>query len=181
MRMFWLVVLAFVGGTASGAAQAVTEFADLPLRLNLGDEVTVDARDGDSFAGRVGRLTPDLIAVTGPDARERVFTATDVQRVRRRGDGLVNGVRIGAIVGGAVGAVLAGLFSGEFRAGDSVQGLLIFGAAGAGLGLAVDALHTGSTTVFRAPAASTRWWPPRRGVAVGATVSWSARRPPTHP
>ena len=172
MRMHWLFVMAFVGGPASASAQALTVFADLPLRLNLGDEVTVDARDGDSFAGHVVRMTADQIAVAGADARQRVFAATDVQRVRRRGDRLVNGVRIGAIVGGAGGAVLAGVSSGEFRAGDSAQGLLIFGAAGAGLGLAVDALHTGSDTVFRLPAASARWWPARRGVAVGTIVSW---------
>ena len=86
MRMHWLFVMAFVGGPASASAQALTVFADLPLRLNLGDEVTVDARDGDSFAGHVVRMTADQIAVAGADARQRVFAATDVQRVRRRGD-----------------------------------------------------------------------------------------------
>ncbi len=172
-RATWLTMLALAGQVATASAQEVTRFADLPLRLNTGDHVTIETRSGVSVAGRVVRMAPEQLAVTGPDARERVFTAADVQRVRRRGDGLGNGVRIGALVGGAAGCAFGGLFSGEFRASDCMQGFLIFGAAGAGLGLAVDAMHTGATTVFQVPTASARWRPQHgTAVAVGATVSW---------
>jgi hypothetical protein len=172
MRAPWLIVLGFVATTSTAVAQTVGAFADLPARLNIGDDVTIEARSGVSIKGRLVRMTPEEIAVAGPDARERVFAATDVQRVRRRGDPLANGVSIGAMLGGAAGCAFGGLFSGEFRGGDCLQGLLIFGAAGAGLGLAVDAIHTGATTVFEPPTSGARLSPRLNGVAVRATLSW---------
>jgi hypothetical protein len=171
-RATWMTMLALAGQGATASAQEVARFADLPLRLNTGDQVTIETRSGVSVAGRVVRVTPEQLAVTGPEARERVFAAAEVQRVRRRGDGLGNGVRIGAIAGGAVGCGVFGAFSGEFRASDCVQSVLIFGAVGAGLGLAVDAMHTGRTTVCRAPADSAGVRPRHGGVVVRATVSW---------
>jgi hypothetical protein len=163
-----------LAGQAAMAAQEVTRFEDLPLRLNTGDQVTIETRSGGSVAGRVVRMGPEQIAVTGPDARERVFAAAEVERVRRRGDGLSNGVRIGAIAGGVAGCALGGLFSGEFRAADCMQGGLIFAAAGAGLGLALDAMHTGATTVFQAPTARARWRPWHDGVGVPRPCRGSA-------
>ena len=171
-------MLLLAGQAAMATAQEVTRFEDLPLRLNTGDQVTIETRSGGSVAGRVVQMGPEQIAVTGPDARGRVFAAAEVQRVRRRGDGLSNGVRIGAIAGGVAGCAFGGLFSGEFRGADCLQGGLIFAAAGAGLGLALDAMHTGSTTVFQAPTARARWRPWHDGVGVRATVSWSRRRQP---
>lgn len=172
-RTTWMTMLALAGQVATASAQEVTSFADLPLRLNTGDQVTIETRSGVSVAGRVVRMAPEQLAVTGPDARERVFAAAEVQRVRRRGDGLGNGVRIGAIAGGAIGCGVFGAFSGEFRASDCAQSVLIFGAVGAGLGLAVDAMHTGETTVFQTAPASARWRLPHAGgVALRATVSW---------
>jgi nitrous oxidase accessory protein NosD len=166
-------MLLLAGQAATASAQAVTRFADLPLRLNTGDQVTIETRSGVSVAGRVVRMAPEQLAVTGPDARERVFAAAEVQRVRRRGDGLGNGVRIGAIAGGALGCGVFGAFSGECRATDCLQSVLIFGAVGAGLGLAVDAMHTGETTVFLAAPASARWRPRHAGgVALRAALSW---------
>ncbi len=173
MRTTWMALLSLVGVAAAASAQPVDRFADLALRVNVGDAVTVEVQSGVPVTGRLVRITAEQIAVAGPDARERVFVAAEVQRVRRRGDGLGNGFRIGAFIGGAAGCAVSGVFSGEFRAADCMQGALIFAAAGAGLGLALDAMHSGSTTVFSAPGKSAMW--ERRTasrVAVRATLAW---------
>jgi hypothetical protein len=164
--------LALVGLAATASAQVVGRFADLPLRLKVGDAVMIDARSDASFEGRLVRITSEQLVVAGPGPPERVFAAAEVQRVRRRGDGLGNGLRLGAVIGGIFGCGVFGAFSGEFRVGDCVQSLLIFGAAGAGLGLAVDAIHTGATTVFESPSSSARGWPRHDGVTARATVWW---------
>jgi hypothetical protein len=166
-----LMVLFMLGVVTTAPAQPVQTFADLPLRLDLGDRVIVERRTLGPVSGRVVRLTREEIVVEGEAAV--VVARADVSRVRVRGDSLSSGARIGALVGGAIGCGVLGVFSGEARGGDCVQGLLFLGALGAGVGLAVDALHTGTTTVFTAPDGPTAH---RRGGAAGvalrATVTW---------
>ena len=169
-----MTALGLIWLATSASAQGVATFADLPVRLDIGDGVTVEDRSGAAVKGTVLRLTPEEIVVTAKGA-ERVFLSTDVRRVQKRGDSLANGIKIGAIAGGALGCAFAVGFSGEARGGDCVAGLLIFGGVGLGLGLAIDGAHAGSTTVFSAPSTSAMIW--RRGgddvaVAVRATWTW---------
>jgi len=173
MRTTWMVMLTVVGLAASAWAQEATTFADLPLRLNLGDEVGVEDRSGVVTWGRLARLSPDEIAVAAPPGAERVFPGASVRRVQKRGDSLGNGMRLGAVIGGVFGCGVFGAFSGEFRSGDCAAAFLIFGGAGLGLGLVFDALHTGTTTVFSAPDnRAGRHRPFAGGVAARATLSW---------
>lgn len=91
-----------------------------------------------------------------PRARRTIirFRAEEVREVRVRGDSLANGAVIGLLVGGTLGAVAAGNFAGGgFRAGDAVQGALILGGVGLGIGVTSDALIAGSRLVYRAPPA----------------------------
>lgn len=153
MRTLWMTALGLMWLGTSASAQVVATFADLPLRLNIGERVTVEDRSGAAVKGTVQRLTSEEIVVTTTGG-ERVFTRASVSRIQRRGDSLRNGMLIGAVLGGALGGAFAGSFSGEFRASDFLQGVAIFGGVGLGLGLAVDAAHAGSTTVFAARSAS---------------------------
>jgi hypothetical protein len=163
--LLWLVT--------SASAQPVATFADLPVRLNIGDKVSVEDRSGAVTSGRLDRLTPEELAVTAGAGTARVFPAASVRRVQRRGDSLGNGMRVGAIVGGVLGGALGGWFSGEFRASDFMQGAAIFGAVGLGLGLALDAAHVGHTTVFTAPTTSAGSGPHGGGrIALHATLCW---------
>ena len=172
MRTAWMVMLALAGLAASASAQEATRFADLPLRLNLGDEVGVEDRSGVVTWGRLERLTPDEIAVAAMPGAERVFPGANVRRVQKRGDSLGNGMRLGAVIGGVFGCGVFGAFSGEFRSGDCVAAFLTLGGAGLGLGLVFDALHTGTTTVFSAPDNRAGWQRPFAG-AVAARATWS--------
>jgi len=172
MRTLSIALAGLIWLGTSASAQVVATFADLPLRLNIGDGVTVEDRSGAAVRGAVLRLTPEEIVITAKGA-ERVFSSTSVRRVQKRGDSLANGMKIGAFIGGALGGALAGAFSGEFRASDFMQGVAIFGGVGLGLGLAVDAVHVGTTTVFSAPSTSaTMWQRGGDGVAVRATWTW---------
>lgn len=77
-----------------------------------------------------------------------------------------------AIIGGVLGGAVASAFSGEFRGGDLMQGVAIFGGVGLGLGLALDAAHVGRTTVFTAPDVGAAQREHYGGVAVRATWVW---------
>ena len=172
MRTMWISAAGLLWLATTAPAQVVPAFEDLPLRLNLGDTVVVDARAGGSTEGRLVRLSPDEIAITGPGDRERVFARSDIGRVQKRGDSLGNGMKLGAIIGGAVGCAFAGTFSGEFRGGDCLAGILTFGGVGLGLGLLFDVMHVGATTVFSASAEGASWRQPGDRVAVRATWIW---------
>lgn len=168
-----MTVAGFLWLATSAAAQPVATFADLPVRLNVGDRVSVEDRSGAVTSGRLERLTPEELAVAAETGTARVFPAARVRRVQRRGDSLGNGMSLGAIIGGALGGALGGAFSGEFRVGDFMQGAAIFGAVGLGVGLAFDAAHVGHTTVFTAPTTTARSGQHRGGrVALRATLHW---------
>lgn len=151
MRTLLATVAGLFGLAASLSAQPATTFQELSLRLNVGDQVTVEDTAGLVVKGRVTRLTPGELVVTSIAGAERAFAAVAVRRVERRGDSLGNGMRRGAILGAVLGGALSSVFSGEFRAGDLFQGAAIFGASGLGLGLALDAANVGTTTVYSAP------------------------------
>jgi len=173
MRTTWMVMLGLVGLAAAASAQEVTTFADLPLRLNLGDEVGVEDRSGVVTWGRLERLGPDEIAVAATPGAERVFPGASVRRVQKRGDSVWNGIRWGTVIGGAVGCVFAAGFAEQWRFEDCPAGILLFAPVGAGLGLAVDAMRSGATTVFSAPDdRAGRQRPFAGGVVARVTWSW---------
>jgi len=173
MRMLLMAAVGLVWLVTSASAQPVTRFEDLSLRLNVGDEVSVEDRSGVVTSGRIGRFAPGELAITSESGAERVFSSTSVRRVQKRGDSLGNGMMWGALIGGVFGGVVFGRFSGEFRPDDMLQAAAMFGGIGLGLGLGFDAMNVGSTTVFSAPAGSAR---SDRGdggrVALHATLRW---------
>lgn len=173
MRTTWVLVLALVGLAASASAQEAATFADLPVRLNLGDEVGIEDRSGAVTWGRLERLTAEEIAIAAKPGAERVFPGASVRRVQKRGDSLWNGFRWGTVIGGAVGCVFAAGFAEHWRFEDCPAGILFIAPVGTGLGLAVDAMHSGATTVFSAPDDRAGWQRPfSGGVVARATWSW---------
>ncbi len=172
MRIVIAAAFVFVGLVSSVSAQPVSTFPDLSLRLDTGDVVSVEDTTGRVLSGRVTRVTPAELVVTPTAGAERVFVAASVRRVERRGDGLGNGMRRGAIIGAVLGGALGSVFSGEFRAGDLLQGAAIFGASGLGLGLVLDAANVGTTTVYSAPAHTQTGRQGRGRVALHASLRW---------
>lgn len=113
---------------------------------------------GQETAGRVVHLDTDALVLLVED-RERRFEATNVRRLAKKGDSLKNGALIGALVGGVLGAAApASECSGttlDALAPCGTQTRVVLGAIGAltgvGIGVGIDALMSGRTTVYEAP------------------------------
>jgi hypothetical protein len=169
-----LISLVAMSATAAcGAARAplTTSFARLPDHLSVGDTVTVEAADGAEVRGRVIRMAPDAIVVTGPSAERRV-DATGVLRISACCDSLLNGTLIGFGSGVLFGTAVAVGFSDGNSDLDGNLTALIFGGIGAGLGVGLDALAKSDRLVYRAPTVTPRARVGPSGGAVGVTVTW---------
>lgn len=173
----WAMLALAAGGAA---AQPSESFADVGLKVKIGQDVIVRDAQGRELQGRLTALTPSALEIATQGGL-RWFAQTDIRELARRGDTVLNGAVIGSGAGATLGALTFGSFSGEFRAGDAAAAGLIFGAVGAGIGLLIDAMIEGRTVVYRSgrrlavmPVAT------RHGASVQVTVRWPAgtrRRP----
>jgi hypothetical protein len=143
-------------------AQSVPDTFD---RLPLRDvDVYVVPDGGVEIKGRLIAFDQDSIAVW-IDGRRWTFQRDDIRRIYRRGDSLTNGLRIGALAGGAAGVGLAiamsfgacdDLFR-DFGPGCVVGASLVFLVAiapvsiavGMLAGMSIDALHSGRTLIYQ--------------------------------
>jgi hypothetical protein len=134
---------------------------------------------GVETSGRLLRIDPDALVLVVGDT-ERRFEAARVRLVEKRGDSLRNGAIIGAVVGGALGALGMALAdcSGSNPTGPcpgwKAAGVVISTGFYSAIGVGIDALVTGRTTLYRAPAAPRRaaLTPQRGRVAVSWGFSW---------
>lgn len=128
---------------------------------------------GRETTGRFLRLDADSLVVL-IDGREQRFEAARVKRLAKRGDSLQNGLYIGGIIGAALGWFGVDDSSGGRRAAS------VAGIAGvyAGVGLGIDALKQGRTTLYEAPGSGSLPQQPlaqrpyQRAGAVNVTITW---------
>lgn len=135
---------------------------------------------GQETTGKFLRLDADSLVVL-IDGREQRFEAARVKRLAKRGDSLKNGLYIGAIIGTALG-LLADCFYQDRVCGTGRKSGFVAVAAGfwAGIGLGIDALKQGQTTLYEAPGSVSGSFPQqplarRRhtgGGAANLTVTW---------
>ena len=158
------LVLAAVAVTASIAdAQGVT-FDRLALQLNQGDSVIVTHSDGRRLRGRIVDLSASTLALQ-IDGLRRDLDGSDISVIRHRErDSLENGAAIGFGSGVAISVSLFALFGGLDQAGIVFFYSSLFGAAGAGIGAGLDAMHQEPRVVYRAA-------PSNRRIAVSPVVS----------
>jgi len=130
-------------------------------------EVYVVPNAGAEVRGRLIAFDQDSIALWANGAR-RTFLREDVRRIYRRGDSVMNGVRVGMIVGlvASVGLSVAASFdacddiTNEITIGCiglvNVAMVSVIAPAGIGLGMVVgatiDSLHRGRTLIYQRPA-----------------------------
>jgi hypothetical protein len=82
----------------------------------------------------------------------RRLRTTDIRRVRvRHSDSVLNGALIGAGAAVGSGLFLCSLTEPWENCRDDVGPMVQVGAIGAGIGIAVDALIRGRTTIYEAP------------------------------
>ncbi len=145
------LVLAAAAATASPTeAQTVESFDRLALLVNQGDHIEVTVRGGRELQGRLIDLSPASLSLLIDDDLHDL-EETEVALVRRRQpDSLKNG----AIVGSIVGAVVAGVLMADEGPGSypGVYALVmsLFGAAGAGIGIGLDAGYVRSQVIYTA-------------------------------
>lgn len=119
-------------------------------RLVAGQELQIVLDDGSTHRGRLRTL--DRLSLTINEGSKAVtFELARVKEVGRRGDRLWNGPTLGALVGVAATGVVMLSECGERpgRCPDKAEFMLTYTAVGAGVGLLVDVLHVGFTTVYR--------------------------------
>lgn len=152
------LVLAAVAVTASLAEAQNVSFDRLALRLNQGDQVTVTDSEGQETRGRIVDLSPSTLSLETAGLR-RELTGGDVSVIQRRyHDPLGNGALIGFVSGVAFLATLVSAeCSGCANDPEMMLGYLLFGGAGAGIGMGFDALHQGSRVVYRAAPSDRRF------------------------
>lgn len=148
-RTALVFVAATVTTTASLAeAQTVESFDRLALLVNQRDHITVTDRAGRELQGRLIDLSPASLSLLTDDG-VRDLEETEIAVVRRQQpDSLKNGALVGAISG----AVVAGVLMSDEGADPGIYALFmsLFGAAGAGIGIGLDAGYVRSQVIYTA-------------------------------
>ncbi len=136
----------FVLALQASPVIAQTRFEQIPLRVDLGDDVRLEDQSGGRTAGRVAAFTPSEIVLMSGGVEHR-FTSSNVRDVAVRGHRLLRPVLIGA----AVFAVLGGVaMCTRDEPHCAIVGPVAAAPVGAGLGLVAGALFQRWTTVYRA-------------------------------
>ena len=158
------LVLAAVAVTASLAEAQRVSFDRLALQLNQGDSVTVTDSDGRRLRGRIVDLSASTLALQ-IDGLRRDLNRGDISAVQHRErDSLKNGAAIGFASGVAIIVGLVAHHGGFDQAGFVFFYSSLFGAAGAGIGAGLDALHEETQVIYRTT-------PSNRRLAVSPVVS----------
>lgn len=126
-----------------------------------GTNVFVLPVDGTEVSGRLLRIDAGALVLLVAGS-ERRFEQSRVRRIDKRGDSLRNGAIIGAAVG-AVSGLLAALISdcpgkdpGGSCGGARAAGLAVSVGVYSALGVGIDALAVGRTTVYESTTTSSR-------------------------
>jgi len=137
MRRALFVIVVGVACLCGGLAQA----QDLDrLKLQTGQSVRVTDDAGVRTSGPILSITAESLRLG-----DREFTRAEIARIERRGDKLWNGLAIGAAIG-----LLLPLLPTEACLNRSTGECIASGVvSGALVGVGIDAIHRGYTTVYR--------------------------------
>ena len=136
---------------------------------------------GQETTGKFLRVDADSLVVL-IDGREQRFEAARVKRVAKRGDSLKNGLYIGAIIGAAMGLFADACHDSSGRlchGGRKAASVAAIAGLYAAVGLVIDALKQGRTTLYEGPGSGSGSLPQqplaqRRYTRGGAdlTITW---------
>ena len=114
-------------------------FLGIPIRVTIGDRVTITDLTGRKTTGKITQLSATALALDGSTGAQQSFADSSVQRVR-----LPYSLKRGVLVGFASGAIYGASSwmllladSGEWTTGDAMEGAALFGAGGAVLGAVI--------------------------------------------
>lgn len=158
MRATLMSTFLLLGCAAAAGAQPATGFAAVVPRVSAGDRLGIVDGAGATMWGRLVRITPADVEIVDASGHARAFAAGEIRRIERRGDSLRNGVVLGAFIGGALGGAIAGsmdLMGNSGGLGTFMRGAAVIGGVGGTVGLALDAVHVGRSTIYDAAPPST--------------------------
>jgi hypothetical protein len=140
------------------AQELATSLEQLRVLVKLGDSVRVTDGTGQETRGTIAELaSASLTLVAG--GNRRAFLENDIRTIRqRRPDSLSNGAKWGFGIGAGLG-LLGGLavvaqYDGDDAAVILPTVALLYGGIGAGVGVGIDAMITGTRVIYARPAGS---------------------------
>lgn len=141
MRRTIALFIALMSMAAAAHAQApATSFGELPSRLSIGETVFVTNRTGKTVKGTVQQVSETTL-VLRRSTDDVTLTASDVQRISRRGHTLRNGALTGLAAGFVLGGMLAATADDcAYTCLSSPGGVLAFGGIFGSIGLGVGAV-----------------------------------------
>jgi hypothetical protein len=149
-------LLVFSISTASIVSAQVRENeSSLERVLSPGLTVWITDSTGREVKTRIVSVSGDV--VTTDDESMRRLSAADIRRIQvRRSDSVINGALIGAGAAIASGLFLCTRTEPWANCRDDVGPIARIGAIGAGVGIGIDALIRGRTTIYEAGRPSVR-------------------------
>ncbi len=172
-RLMLSAILVTVADHSVARAQSVVDYWPGLASSQLQTVYVLD-RSSAETTGKLLELRPDSLLLL-VDGVERRIDLNDVTRIQKR-DSLKNGALIGAAMGVAMGLLAAGISDcpGEDPGGSCAgfRGAAVIASTGvyAGLGLGVDALIRGRSTLYEAPTLTRSR--ASAGASLGITLSW---------
>jgi hypothetical protein len=141
----------------SAAQTADPSHADaIRQRVKEGQKVRVTDDQGREWQGRIDRFAPDNLELLTNDRQRRDLPYSSILRIDRPRDTLANGAGIGFVSGAAFGLFVVVAVTIDDRgwccgvsAAEYVLLPAAYGGAGAGIGIAIDALVRRNPTLFR--------------------------------
>jgi len=153
VRVASAFVLILVAGTEARAQGATDAREAIERQSRAGDELTIDTRQGPTLTGRLVSKGADAL-VLDIGGRQQSVPFGDIDRARRRR----NGVVVGAIVGlgaGLAAGIPAGMLANN-ETGNGGSAMLTMVGIGVGTGLLIDGLLSVNHTIYRRSAGSVR-------------------------
>jgi hypothetical protein len=165
------LVLLLATATSAQAQDVATVRDRLDRGTRIGDKLTIETRDGIKVEGRLVGIGGDTLLLNTAGA-ERSFAYQDIDRVRRRR----NGVLLGAVIGLSTG-ILLGIpprLIVNNEGGDGDLALISIAAIGLGAGVAIDGLVSRNRTIYRRSSSPVQLGvqPLKGGGAVRVGVRW---------
>ncbi|HXW05524.1 MAG TPA: hypothetical protein VD833_09865 [Vicinamibacterales bacterium] len=167
----WRAAAAVSFVLAAAPVSAQTAPAGIEKKLKTGDRLTVTTDDGWEVRGRLVNIRSDALLLRIDDADVQLAW-DDVERIRRRRNGVLLGSLIGLGAGLATGIPLKSLVDNETGKGNEALATMI--AMGVGAGMCLDAVLSTNRTIYRRDGAATSFGlqPLRGGGAVVARIAW---------
>jgi hypothetical protein len=171
VRLALAVVVILVAGAEARAEDATDAREAIERRSRGGDRLTIDTRQGPTLEGRLVSSGADAL-VLDMRGREQSVPFGDIDRARRRRNGVVVGAVVGLAAGLTFGIPARMLINNENGDGNSM--LLTLVGTGVITGLLVDGLLSVNRTIYRRSAGSVRFGvePQIGGATIRVTARW---------